>query len=182
MLLRRPASGLTLVSPPELLGLVGIAAILNVWALSCIFHPYYVSLLARSRRRSSAPGSGRCSRRRSGSRARGVPTGGGSAAAGSPFGGDSATLTAAVRYAKAHGGGTIGVSSQSSAASAILFTGANVAGLGGFSGRESSVTAAWIASEVSSGHLRWVLADATAGSPLPGDTRTGSQTAISIVE
>src|SRR5205823_3742191 len=32
------------------------------------------------------------------------------------FGGDNATLTAAIDYARAHGGGTIGVSSQSSAA------------------------------------------------------------------
>jgi 4-amino-4-deoxy-L-arabinose transferase-like glycosyltransferase len=109
---------------------------------------------------------------------------GGAAAAGGLFGGDSSALTAAVAYAKAHGGGTIGVSSQSSAAAAILSTDANVAGLGGFSGRESSVTAAWIASQVASGHLRWVLADGGAGtnSRLPGDARTGSRSAISTVE
>ena len=76
---------------------------------------------------------------------------------------NSTELTAAVRYAKAHGGGTIGVSSQSSAAAAIISSDANVAGLGGFSGRESSVSASWIASEVRSGHLRWVLADSGAG-------------------
>ena len=58
----------------------------------------------------------------------------------------------------------------------------NVAGLGGFSGRESSVSASWIASEVRSGRLRWVLADAGTGARLPGDTRTGSQSAIGIVE
>jgi 4-amino-4-deoxy-L-arabinose transferase-like glycosyltransferase len=97
------------------------------------------------------------------------------------FGGNDATLTAAVRYASAHGGGTIGVSSQSSAAAAILSSNANVAGLGGFSGRESSVSVSWLAAEVASGHLRWVLADTGQGRGAPGDTRTGSQAAMSIV-
>jgi 4-amino-4-deoxy-L-arabinose transferase-like glycosyltransferase len=97
------------------------------------------------------------------------------------FGAGSSELSAAVRYAKAHGGGTIGVSSQSSAASMILSSNANVAGLGGFSGRESSVSVAWLAAEVRGGHLRWVLADQAQGARLPGDTRNGSQTAISLV-
>jgi hypothetical protein len=74
------------------------------------------------------------------------------------------------------------VSSQSSAASAIVSTNANVAGLGGFSGRESSVTAAWIASEVRAGHLRWILAEGQSQFRLSGDTRTGSQSALAIVE
>jgi hypothetical protein len=103
-------------------------------------------------------------------------------AGGGAFGANSSTLAAAVRYANAHGGGTIGVSSQSSAASAIVSTKANVAGLGGFSGRESSVSAAWIASEVRTGHLRWILAEGQSQSRLPGDTRTGSQSALTIVE
>jgi 4-amino-4-deoxy-L-arabinose transferase-like glycosyltransferase len=104
-------------------------------------------------------------------------------AAGGPggLGSGSATLTAAVRYANAHGGGTIGVSSQSSAAAAILSSHANVAGLGGFSGRESSVSASWLASEVASGHLRWVVADSNVGGGAPGDTRSGSRAAMSIV-
>jgi hypothetical protein len=98
------------------------------------------------------------------------------------FGGDNATLTAAVAYAKAHGGGTIGVSSQSSAADAILSSDGDVAGLGGFSGRESSVTVKWLASEVAAGRLRWVIVDSTqGGGGLPGDTRTGSQTAMDAV-
>jgi hypothetical protein len=98
------------------------------------------------------------------------------------FGGNSATLTAAIYYAKAHGGATIGVSSQSTAAAAILSSNANVAGLGGFSGRESSVTAQWLASAVRSGRLRWVLADTGSGARLPGDTRTGSEAAMNAVE
>jgi 4-amino-4-deoxy-L-arabinose transferase-like glycosyltransferase len=106
----------------------------------------------------------------------------GTAGGGGMFGDDSSTLTAATNYAKTHGGGTVGVASQSSAAAAILSSNGNVAGLGGFSGRESSVSAAWIASEVGSGHLRWVLADTGFGGRLPGDTRTGSQSAIDVVE
>jgi len=97
------------------------------------------------------------------------------------FGGDSATLQAAIRYAKAHGGGAIGVSSQSSAASAILSSNADVAGLGGFSGRESSVTASWIAMKVRTGRLRWVIDDSSQDFQARGDTRTGSQTAMAVV-
>ncbi len=98
------------------------------------------------------------------------------------FGASNASLTAAVRYVNAHGGGTIAVSSQSSAASVIVASGANVSGIGGFSGRESSVSASWLAAEVRAGNLRWVLADAGGGRALPGDTRTGSQSAISAVK
>jgi 4-amino-4-deoxy-L-arabinose transferase-like glycosyltransferase len=102
--------------------------------------------------------------------------------AGGGFGGDTATLTAAIDYATAHGGGTIGVSSQSSAAAAILSSDGDVAGLGGFSGRESSVSVKWLASEVAAGRLRWVIVDSTqGGGGLPGDTRTGSQTAMDAV-
>jgi hypothetical protein len=107
--------------------------------------------------------------------------GGGFAGGGGGFGGDSASLTAAIRYAEQHGGGAIGVSSQSTAADAILSSNANVAGLGGFSGRESSVTASWIAMEVRDGRLRWVIADDSQGFSLPGDTRTGSETAMNVV-
>jgi 4-amino-4-deoxy-L-arabinose transferase-like glycosyltransferase len=108
--------------------------------------------------------------------------GGFAGAAGGPggFGGDSASLTAAVRYAEQHGGGAIGVSSQSSAAAAILSSNANVAGLGGFSGRESTVSATWLAQEVAAGRLRWVIVDSSQAGGLPSDTRTGSQSAMSI--
>ena len=44
------------------------------------------------------------------------------------------------------------------------------------------MSAKWLAAEVRSGHLRWVLADSGAGVRLPGDTRSGSQTAIDAVE
>jgi 4-amino-4-deoxy-L-arabinose transferase-like glycosyltransferase len=108
-------------------------------------------------------------------------SGGGFTGGGGGFGADSASLTAAIRYAEQHGGGAIGVSSQSSAADAILSSNADVAGLGGFSGRESSVTASWIAMEVKEGRLRWVIVDNTEAGRLPSDTRTGSQTAMDVV-
>jgi 4-amino-4-deoxy-L-arabinose transferase-like glycosyltransferase len=112
---------------------------------------------------------------------RAIGGGSGLAAGGGMFGGDSQTLEAAVSYAKAHGGGTIGVASQSSAASLIISSDARAAGLGGFSGRESSVTVAWLANEVQQGHLRWVIVDGQSGAGLPGDTRTGSETAMGAV-
>jgi hypothetical protein len=108
---------------------------------------------------------------------------------GGAFGGDSTSLNAAVQYAKTHGGGAIGVESQSSAAAAILAgnANANVAGLGGFSGRESTVSAQWLAMEVRTGRLRWILADDQSGFGGgfggPGsDSRQGSQAALAIAE
>jgi 4-amino-4-deoxy-L-arabinose transferase-like glycosyltransferase len=115
----------------------------------------------------------------------GPPTGGAGLAGGGPGGGGEGVSTEVLSYVKQHGGGTIAVSSQSSAASAIISDGADVAGIGGFSGRESDVSITWLAGEVSSGHIRWVLAGqsgtgvggAGAGR-LPGDTRKGSSVAI----
>jgi hypothetical protein len=71
-------------------------------------------------------------------------------------------LTAAVRYAKSHGGGTVAVASQSEAAPLVI-DGARVAGIGGFSGRESETNAGWLAQEVRAGRIRWVLT--TGGGP-----------------
>ncbi|MHB8233665.1 MAG: mannosyltransferase YkcB-related protein, partial [Solirubrobacteraceae bacterium] len=92
--------------------------------------------------------------------------------------------TQAVAYVKSHGGGTIAVASQSSAASAIIASGAKVAGIGGFSGRESDVGTAWLAQRVSSGAIRWVLGEQTgqgSGPRLAGDTRAGSKAALTAV-
>jgi len=103
---------------------------------------------------------------------------------GGPFG-DDRSLTQVLPYVKTHGGGTIAVSSQSSAAAAIIARHANVAGIGGFSGRESDVSVSWLAQEVRSGKIRWVLAEqggARSGGPgLPGDTRAGSRAAMAAV-
>jgi 4-amino-4-deoxy-L-arabinose transferase-like glycosyltransferase len=114
----------------------------------------------------------------------GGPGGPGGAAAGGPFGAGGSSLTAVSAYVSSHGGGTIAVSSQSSAATAIIQNGVAVAGIGGFSGRESSVSVAWLAQRVQSGGIRWVLSGGSRGGSgrLPGDTRTGSQSALAAVE
>jgi 4-amino-4-deoxy-L-arabinose transferase-like glycosyltransferase len=103
-------------------------------------------------------------------------------AIGAPIGGRT-SLTPYLSYVKQHGGGTVAVSSQSSAASAILADDASVAGIGGFSGRESDVTVTWLAQEVRSGKIRWVLDEGSSafGGGLPGDTRTGARTAMAAV-
>ncbi len=105
---------------------------------------------------------------------------------GGGFGGtDTQSVNQAIAYAKAHGGGTIGVESQGTAATAIVDSNGNVAGLGGFSGRESSVSVSWLAAEVKAGKISWLLVDSSSGSGgpgLPGDTRTGSASALSIAE
>jgi 4-amino-4-deoxy-L-arabinose transferase-like glycosyltransferase len=100
---------------------------------------------------------------------------------GAGFGSGSGDLDAAAKYARAHGGGVVAVESQSTAASAILAGYQDVAGIGGFSGRESSVTAKWIAQMVQEGRLRYILADETETFGA-SDGRTGSATAISIAE
>jgi hypothetical protein len=97
------------------------------------------------------------------------------------FGGNSASLTAALAYVKTHGGGTIGVSSQQGAAASIVGSGADVAGLGGFSGRESDVTVAWLKQAVAEGKIRWVLVDGNAGMG-PQDGRTGATTVMDWVQ
>jgi 4-amino-4-deoxy-L-arabinose transferase-like glycosyltransferase len=112
----------------------------------------------------------------------GAPTfGGGRGRLGGQFG-DDRSIAAVLSYVTGHGGGTIAVSSQSSAAAAIIDRNANVAGIGGFSGRESDVSVAWLAKEVHSGKIRWVLAEGAAGRPgVPGDTRVGAKPAMSAV-
>jgi 4-amino-4-deoxy-L-arabinose transferase-like glycosyltransferase len=108
--------------------------------------------------------------------------GGPGGAIGAPIGGSvSASI---VSYVKQHGGGTIAVASQSNAASSILDQDADVAGIGGFSGRESDVSVSWLAQEVRTGKIRWVLDEQGAsavGRGLPGDTRVGAKTAMTAV-
>ena len=86
-----------------------------------------------------------------------------------------------MRYVRAHGGGTIAVSSQQGASSAIIASGADVAGIGGFSGRESQVSVTWLAQAIRDGRIRWVIAD---GGGLGGggnDGRVGSRDAMTLV-
>jgi 4-amino-4-deoxy-L-arabinose transferase-like glycosyltransferase len=145
------------------------------------------------------PGNGRFGARPNGARAGGPPPGAlpgnagaqamappggqgtnpGARAGGGPFGMGSESLTAVLAYVKAHGGGTIGVSSQTTASGAIIDSGAKVAGLGGFSGRESEVSVAWLADAVRDDRIRWVLADSGGG--MGQDGRTGSSTVMAAV-
>jgi hypothetical protein len=90
------------------------------------------------------------------------------------FGGDAASLSPVIAYAKAHGGGTIGVSSQSTAAASIIASGADVAGLGSFSGREGTVSTSWLAAAVRDGRIRWVLDGGGAGRGMANDGRAGT--------
>jgi hypothetical protein len=85
-----------------------------------------------------------------------------------------------IAYVDAHGGGTVAVASQSTAATAIIDQDADVAGIGGFSGVESDVSVSWLAQRVRSGAIRWVLSDpaAVGRGGVGGDDRTGSAVAI----
>jgi 4-amino-4-deoxy-L-arabinose transferase-like glycosyltransferase len=113
----------------------------------------------------------------------GTPGAGGTA--GGPFGGNTQQLTEALAYVKAHGGGTLGVGSQQGASSAVI-AGQKVAGIGGFSGRESEVTASWLADAVSAGKIRWVLTDSSgSGGGMGGmstDSRVGDRSVMSAVQ
>jgi hypothetical protein len=98
---------------------------------------------------------------------------------GGPFGGNSVGLSAALSYAKQHGGGVVMVSSQTGASPSIISSGANVAGIGGFSGRESEVSVSWFADQVAAGHIRWVLGDSGGG--MRQDGRVGASKVLSAV-
>lgn len=98
-------------------------------------------------------------------------------------GGNTQTLTSALKYAKAHGGGVVAVSSQNGAASQLLTTdpGAKVAAIGGFSGRESQVTTSWLADAIASGRIRWVLADGTSAGT-GQDSRIGASDVMALAQ
>ena len=99
---------------------------------------------------------------------------------GNMFGGDTSSVTAALEYAAANGGGTIAVSSQSGAAGSLITSGADVAAIGGFSGRESQVTVEWLADAVEQGRIRYVLTEGADG--LGNDSRIGSSQVMAAVE
>ena len=100
--------------------------------------------------------------------------------AGGMFGGN-ADVKEALAYAQANGGGTLAVSAQNGAAGAALQTGADIAALGGFSGRESEVSASWLSTRVADGTIRWVLTDGEGGG-MPNDGRTGSESVMTAVQ
>jgi 4-amino-4-deoxy-L-arabinose transferase-like glycosyltransferase len=95
------------------------------------------------------------------------------------FGGQS--LTQAESYVAGRGGGTIGVSSQMGASASIIGSGAKIAALGGFSGRESEVAVEWFKQAVRDGRIRWVVTD-QGGFGGPGrDGRVGASKLMSYV-
>jgi 4-amino-4-deoxy-L-arabinose transferase-like glycosyltransferase len=110
----------------------------------------------------------------------GRPGGGAAGGGGGLFGGNNQALSAAVAYAQENGGGTIAVSSQSGAAGQLITSGADVAAIGGFSGRESQVTTAWLADAVERGQIRWVLTDTANG--MGNDGRIGSSKVMAAVQ
>jgi 4-amino-4-deoxy-L-arabinose transferase-like glycosyltransferase len=100
---------------------------------------------------------------------------------GGPFGGNDPALKRAFAYARSHGGGTVVVSSQSGAAGQLIMSGAKVAAIGGFSGRESQVSIAWLAGAIDRGQIRWVLTDDARFGGLRFDTRVGARDAMTAV-
>jgi 4-amino-4-deoxy-L-arabinose transferase-like glycosyltransferase len=106
-----------------------------------------------------------------------MPGGGG----GGMFGGSS-NLTEVLAYTKADGGGTVAVSSQQGASDAIIRSNADVAGIGGFSGRESEPSVSWFAQEVGNGNIRWVLTGGQMGGGMGGDGRAGSNAVMTAVQ
>jgi 4-amino-4-deoxy-L-arabinose transferase-like glycosyltransferase len=113
----------------------------------------------------------------------GMTGGPGGAMAGGPGGMGAQDLSAAIATAEANGGGNIAVSGQQSASGTIIegtgSDGIDVVALGGFSGRESEVSTAWLAERVESGDVRWVIADQSGG--MPSDGRTGSSDLMAAV-
>jgi 4-amino-4-deoxy-L-arabinose transferase-like glycosyltransferase len=101
---------------------------------------------------------------------------------GPPSGRSSRSIEAALQYIHAHGGGTLAVSRQSGApARLIIQTGADLAGIGGFSGRESDMSVAWFADAVERGQIEWVLTSRRGAFPAR-DGRIGSSTVMSAVQ
>jgi len=98
------------------------------------------------------------------------------------FGMGSGELDAAASWVSAHGGGTVVVDSQSTAAAAILAGHNNVAGIGGFSGNESTVSAGWLAQMVREGRIRYVLGGSDGVGGAASDGRQGSRAAIALAE
>jgi hypothetical protein len=105
-------------------------------------------------------------------------SGGGPGGGGGMFGGN-ADLQQVLAYTESQGGGTIAVASQSGASNAIISSGADVAGIGGFSGRESTPSVDWFAQEVRDGNISWVLTGGQMGGMRDG--REGSTDVMTAV-
>jgi hypothetical protein len=75
----------------------------------------------------------------------------------------------------------VAVSSQQGASDAIIRSGSDVAALGGFSGRESQVSAQWLAQAVRDGRIRYVLTDGSGGG-MGNDGRVGAGALMAVVQ
>ncbi len=71
------------------------------------------------------------------------------------------------------------MSSQSGAAGQLIAGGADVAAIGGFSGRESEVSVAWLAEAVEDGRIRYVLTSGDQGG-MPQDGRVGATSVMAV--
>ncbi|WP_053227453.1 ArnT family glycosyltransferase [Solirubrobacter soli] len=107
----------------------------------------------------------------------GTPPTGAPGAGGGMLGGDTSSLTSALTYIKANGGGTLVISSQSGAANSIISSGADVAALGGFSGSETTVSIDWLADMVAQGKIRWIIVSSDGNTGMR-DGRAGSTAAM----
>jgi 4-amino-4-deoxy-L-arabinose transferase-like glycosyltransferase len=154
------------------------------WAVQTLCHPTNGTFPAGGPSTAAAggfgggPGPGFAGGRSGGGGLGGPPTGGGFAGGGR---GGGSVSTALVRYVQQHGGGTIAVASQMGASRSIIDSGANIAALGGFSGRESEVSVSWLADAVRTGKIRWVVADDFAAGP-GRDGRVGASKVMAAVE
>ena len=63
----------------------------------------------------------------------------------------------------------------------MVAKGADVAAIGGFSGRESQVSAGWLADAVERGQIRWVVTGGGGGG-MPQDSRVGSSDVMSVLQ
>jgi 4-amino-4-deoxy-L-arabinose transferase-like glycosyltransferase len=70
---------------------------------------------------------------------------------------DRLELAAVLSYIRTHGGGVLGVRSQTQAAEAIVAGNARIAGLGGWSGEETPMSPSWFGWAVRRHRVRWVM-------------------------
>jgi 4-amino-4-deoxy-L-arabinose transferase-like glycosyltransferase len=95
--------------------------------------------------------------------------------------GHDVELALIIAFVKLHGGGPIGVSSQSNAAEGIIYQDYAVAGIGGFSGRESDPSVAWFSGQVAGGRVRWVYNEGSNNFGSAFDDRPGATTVLKAV-
>ena len=76
-------------------------------------------------------------------------------------------------------GGTIVVAGQNGIGTQVA-SGQDVAAIGGFSGRETTVSVSWLADAVEDGRVRFVMTGSSGGMGGFADGRSGSDDALSV--